>query len=148
MSRISQIIATLEAERADLQGRLEWIDQQLEEFRSHQEERDDLPELDADGVLIKPKRAKRIEKASRARKRRAAVKPLKRNLQEDVIAHLAKHPGSTAGDVARALDANRNTIATKLSQLVKTGDLTKAERGYEVARKAQPDAAVSEPAAA
>jgi hypothetical protein len=37
-----------------------------------------------------------------------------------------------AGDVARALNANRSTIATRLSQIVKQGEITKASKGYAV----------------
>ena len=47
-----------------------------------------------------------------------------------VIEFVASNPGSTAGDVARALGLNRNSVATRLAQLAKSGDLAKAERGY------------------
>ncbi len=40
------------------------------------------------------------------------------------------NPGSTAGDVAAALGLNRDSVATRLAQLVKSGELTKATRGY------------------
>jgi DNA-binding IclR family transcriptional regulator len=45
---------------------------------------------------------------------------------------LAEHPGSTASDVARGINANRNTVATRLSRLAKAGEITKAEKGYTV----------------
>jgi DNA-binding IclR family transcriptional regulator len=49
-----------------------------------------------------------------------------------IIDYLRDHPQSTAGDVAKALNANRNTIAARLSQMVKQGEITKASKGYAV----------------
>jgi DNA-binding IclR family transcriptional regulator len=46
-----------------------------------------------------------------------------------VIDFVASNPGSTAGDVARARGLNRNSVATRLAQLTKSGQLTKAKRG-------------------
>ena len=50
--------------------------------------------------------------------------------REQLIEHLRAHPGSTAGDVARALGLKRTSVSTRLAQLAKAGELTKAERGY------------------
>jgi len=50
--------------------------------------------------------------------------------REKVIAYVRSHPGSTAGDVAKALRLNRNSVATRLTQLGKSGELVKAQRGY------------------
>jgi hypothetical protein len=50
--------------------------------------------------------------------------------REAVIAHIRAHPGSTAGDVANALQLNRNSVGTRLTQLVKSGELSKVARGY------------------
>jgi predicted transcriptional regulator len=61
--------------------------------------------------------------SSRARSRRGATRAR-------VIEFVASNPGSTAGDVARALGLNRNSVATRLAQLAKSGELAKAERGY------------------
>ena len=47
-----------------------------------------------------------------------------------IVEHVAAHPGSTAGDVAKVLGLNRNSVATRLAQLGKRGDLVKAGRGY------------------
>ena len=46
------------------------------------------------------------------------------------IEFVTSNPGSTAGDVARGLGLNRNSVATRLTQLAKSGELAKAERGY------------------
>ena len=50
-----------------------------------------------------------------------------------VMEYVAANPGSTASDVAKALGLNRNSVATRLTQLSKRGDLVKAPRGYLVA---------------
>jgi ElaB/YqjD/DUF883 family membrane-anchored ribosome-binding protein len=50
-----------------------------------------------------------------------------------VIDYVRANPGSTAGDVAKALGLNRNSLGTRLTQLAKTGELVKAKRGYSVA---------------
>jgi hypothetical protein len=47
-----------------------------------------------------------------------------------VVEYVAANPGSTASDVATALGLNRNSVATRLTQLSKRGDLVKAPRGY------------------
>jgi hypothetical protein len=49
---------------------------------------------------------------------------------------VTSNPGSTAGDVARALGLNRNSVATRLAQLAKSGELAKAERGYAAPERA------------
>jgi DNA-binding IclR family transcriptional regulator len=50
--------------------------------------------------------------------------------REQLIEYLRAHPGSTAGDVASALGLKRTSVSTRLAQLAKAGELTKAERGY------------------
>ena len=50
-----------------------------------------------------------------------------------VMEYVAANPGSTASDVAKALGLNRNSVATRLTQLSKRGDLVKAPRGYSAA---------------
>ena len=49
-----------------------------------------------------------------------------------ILDYLKDHPQSTAGAVAKALNTNRTTTATRLSQMVKKGQITKASRGYAV----------------
>ena len=43
---------------------------------------------------------------------------------------LAKHPGSTAGDVAKGLNLNPGSTSSRLTQLAKAGEIKKASRGY------------------
>jgi hypothetical protein len=50
------------------------------------------------------------------------------------VDYVAENPGSTASDVAKALGLNRNSVATRLTQLGKAGDVVKAQRGYSAAQ--------------
>jgi len=50
-----------------------------------------------------------------------------------VVDYVRAHPGATAGEVATALGRRRSSIATRLTQLSKKGQLSKAERGYTAA---------------
>ena len=42
-----------------------------------------------------------------------------------IIEYLKDHPQSTAGDIAKALNANRDTIAAGLSHIARASDVTK-----------------------
>jgi Winged helix-turn-helix DNA-binding len=55
------------------------------------------------------------------------------DIRARVVDYVAANPGSTASDVAKALGLNRNSVATRLTQLRKRGDLVKARRGYSAA---------------
>ena len=52
------------------------------------------------------------------------------DVRSAVIEHVRANPGSTASDVADALKLKRTSVATRLTQLAKSGDLVKADRGY------------------
>ena len=56
--------------------------------------------------------------------------PSRTGIRARVIEFVASNPGATAGDVAKALGLNRNSVATRLAQLAKSGELAKAKRGY------------------
>src|SRR5436305_13325338 len=100
---MKQVIEALEAERADVQERLAWIDAQLVEFRR------------SAGEPAQPAgRASRRATARRASTRRAAARGRQGNTKAKIIAFLTKHPSSTAGDVARGLNLNRNSVSTRL----------------------------------
>lgn len=127
MSRIQQVIKTLEAERTDLRQRLAWLERQLHEFRAH----------DGSGP---PARASRRTTTTRRKPAGAASRSRPRstsrsrsrggNTKASIIEYLAKHPGSTAGDVASGLNLNRGSVSTRLTQLAKAGEIKKAARGY------------------
>jgi CRP-like cAMP-binding protein len=44
----------------------------------------------------------------------------------------------TAGDVATATGLGRATVSTTLSKLAKTGEVSKAQRGYRIAEPSKP----------
>lgn len=126
MSRIKKIIDTLEAERSDVQARLEWLDGQLAEFREHHAGQEASP------AAAPPARSKRRQTAKRASARRATARTVKRDIGADIIEYLGKHPNSTAGDVAKGVNISRTSAASRLTQMTTAGELVKAERGYAV----------------
>jgi predicted HTH transcriptional regulator len=117
---MQQVIDALEAERAEVQERLAWLDRQITEFRERH-----------DGDSATPsQRSSRRATARRASTRRATARERQGDIKSLITDYLKKHPESTAGDVAKAINANRNTIATRLSQMAKDGEITKASKGY------------------
>ncbi|MGZ6725510.1 MAG: winged helix-turn-helix transcriptional regulator [Solirubrobacteraceae bacterium] len=110
------------------------INARLEELRPLAREASDLQRaLDAlNGMLAAPTG----DGGSRRRRKEGQASPRTRSPRGDVrtrvIEFVASNPGSTAGDVARALGLNRNSVATRLAQLAKAGELAKAERGYAI----------------
>ena len=46
---------------------------------------------------------------------------------------MSEQPGSTAGDVAKALDLERTMTGTRLVQMAKSGELKMAARRYKEA---------------
>jgi hypothetical protein len=112
------------------------IDARLEELRPLAREASDLKRaLDAlNGVPATPAgeaRGRRRQPGQRPSPRRP--RPARGDIGAVVIEYVAANPGSTAGDVANALGLNRNSVATRLTQLGKRGDLVKARRGYSAA---------------
>jgi CRP-like cAMP-binding protein len=109
------------------------IDSRLEELRPLAREASDLQRaLDAlNGVTEASaadgdgRRRRSGQRASPPRSRSA-----RRDLKSLVVEHVAANPGSTASDVAKALGLRRSSVATRLTQLGKSGELVKNERGY------------------
>ena len=120
MSRIQQVIETLEAERAAVQKHLAWLEQQINEFHAH----------NGDSAAVAPARSVRRATARRASKRRATARSRQVEVKPRIIDFLVQHPGSTAGDVAKGLNLNPGNVSTRLSQLAKAGEIKKASRGY------------------
>jgi hypothetical protein len=125
MSRMEQVIETLEAERAEAVERVEWLDRQLEEFRGRSG-------ADGDGAVSPAPRSTRRLTARRASSRRATARRRQVDVKARIIDYLKDHPSSTAGDVAKAINASRGTVSTRLSQMAKTGEITKATKGYTI----------------
>jgi predicted transcriptional regulator len=120
MSDTRQAIDTLEAQVAELRTNLTRLEAELKEAHASHEE-------SLGGV---PARSLRRATARRASKRRAQARALKADIGVSIVEFLAKHPGSTAGEVAKGLDLNRSTVSSRLTQLAKLGRIRKAERGY------------------
>jgi len=120
LSRIQQVIETLEAERAHVQKHLTWLEQQIKEFHAH----------NGDSTATTPARSVRRATARRASTRRAVARARKGDTKARILDFVAKHPGSTAGDVAKGLNLNPGSTSTRLTQLAKVGELKKASRGY------------------
>ena len=112
------------------------IDARLEELRPLVREASDLQRaLDAlNGVTAAPAaggRRRRRQSSQSAAPRRSDRQA--GDVRVRVMEYVAANPGSTASDVAKGLGLNRNSVATRLTQLSKRGDLVKAPRGYSAA---------------
>jgi hypothetical protein len=118
---MKQVIDALEAERDDVKERLEWLEAQLTNFR----------ERHGAGAQPAPSRSKRRSTANRASSRRATARSRRSDTGARIVEYLGKHPGSTAGDLAKGLNLKRNSLSTKLTQMARAGDIKKAKRGYE-----------------
>jgi len=105
-------IDTLEAQVAELRERIVALESQ------------------AEGDSAAPARSVRRATARRASKRRHQARALRPDAKAGIVEFLGKHPGATAGDVAKGLDMNRSTASSHLLALVKLGRVHKAERGY------------------
>ena len=74
---------------------------------------------------VVPRRSVRRATARRASNRRATARRRKDDVEGRMIGYLHDHPQSTAGDVAKGLNANRGTVAAGLSHLVRAREITK-----------------------
>ena len=77
-----------------------------------------------------PPRSQRRATAVRASKRRATARVRKGDTEASIVGFLAKHPGSTAGEVAKGLNLGRDSVSARLTKLAKAGEIKKADRGY------------------
>jgi predicted Rossmann fold nucleotide-binding protein DprA/Smf involved in DNA uptake len=118
---MKQVIDALEAERDDVKERLEWIETQIKEFRARH---------GGEAPTATPARSRRRSTARRASNRRETARSRQSDSAARIVDYLAKHPGSTAGDLAKGLNLKRNSVSTKLTQMAKAGTIKKAERGY------------------
>jgi DNA-binding transcriptional ArsR family regulator len=107
------------------------IDGRLRELRPLVQEAQEL-ERALDALTARAPNAGNGRTRRAPRQRRTATRPRtpQSRTREQLVEYLREHRGSTAGDVAKALNLNRNSIATRLAQLAKAGLIEKEERGY------------------
>ena len=74
-----------------------------------------------------PQRSARRATARRAGSRRATARRRKGNVDGRIVEYLKDHPQSTTGDIAKALNADRGTIAAGLSHIVAANDTNKGQ---------------------
>jgi hypothetical protein len=83
------------------------------------------PDSTLDTLPVVPRRSVRRATARRASSRRATARERKDDVEGRIVEYLKDHPQSTTGDIAKALNANRDTIAAGLSHIARAGDTTK-----------------------
>ncbi len=98
-----------------------------------------LTEVSERDPVAAPARSLRRATARRASNRRATARSRHGDSEASIINFLAKHPGSTAGDLAKSLNLDSESVSKRLSQLLKTGEIKKASHGYST--QARPDSA-------
>jgi hypothetical protein len=111
----------LNADRARARNRLARLEQQIKQFRV---------ENRAAAPSAPPARSVRRATARRASTRRATARSLRRDPIAPIMEFLAIHPQSTAGDLAKSLNLDPESVSTCLNQLVSAGDIEKRAHGY------------------
>jgi DNA-binding MarR family transcriptional regulator len=76
--------------------------------------------------------------ARRASNRRAAARSRQDDSETRILDFLRRHPGSTAGDLAKGLNLNPANVSTHLTQLAKAGEVRKASHGYSATQPTRP----------
>jgi hypothetical protein len=77
------------------------------------------------GAPVVPRRSARRATARRASSRRATARERKDDVEGRIVEYLKDHDRSTTGEIAKALNADRDTIAAGLSHIARAGDSTK-----------------------
>jgi hypothetical protein len=102
-------------------------EQQVDEPQTH----------DGGSTAAAPARSLRRATARRASNRRATARSRQSDNEASIIKFLARHPGSTAGDLAKGLNLNPGNVATRLTQLSKAGEIKRASHGYSTRQATQ-----------
>jgi hypothetical protein len=76
-------------------------------------------------VPVVPRRSARRATARRASSRRATARERKDDVEGRIVEYLKDHDQSTTGDIAKALNADRDTIAAGRSHIARASDITK-----------------------
>jgi hypothetical protein len=74
---------------------------------------------------VVPQRSVRRATARRAGTRRATARQRKDDVEGRIIEYLRDRPQSTTGDMAKALNADRGTIAAGVAHMVRASEITK-----------------------
>jgi capsid protein len=74
---------------------------------------------------VVPQRSTRRATARRASSRRATARQHKDDIDGRIIGYVKEHPQGTTGEMAKGLNADRDTIAAEVSNMVRSGELTK-----------------------
>jgi hypothetical protein len=74
---------------------------------------------------VVPQRSTRRATARRASSRRATAREHKDDIDGRIIGYVKDHPQGTTGEMAKGLNADRDTIAAGVSNLVRSGELSK-----------------------
>jgi uncharacterized membrane protein len=90
------------------------------------------------GSAAAPARSVRRATARRASNRRATARDRQGDSEASILDFLARHSGSTAGDLAKGLNLNPASVSTRLTQLARLGEIKKASHGYHTTQAARP----------
>ena len=119
--------------RKDIQQRLDELLAEADTLRSA------LAALDTRGAppSTRPRRNDQRSRPAAARPRSTTPSRARRRTapgatKTRVLAALSDSTGMTAGDIAAAAGLGRGTVSTTLSKLAKSGEVRKAERGYQL----------------
>ncbi|HMJ33372.1 MAG TPA: hypothetical protein VK501_05620 [Baekduia sp.] len=131
-----------------LRSRIDAVREELERFDALREElarlESALADLEPNGPE-QPRRARNSKSSARATRgagvarpaqtpsaapRRARSSSKAAPSRERIIEFVRAQGPATAGEVATGLNLNRNSVATRLTQMARAGELEKAERGY------------------
>ena len=85
-----------------------------------------------------PARSVRRATARRASTRRATARSRQDDSETRIIDFLARHPGSTAGGIAKGLNLDPANASSHLTQLAKAGEIKKTAHGYSTQQAARP----------
>jgi hypothetical protein len=94
-----------------------------------------------------PARSVRRATALRASNRRATARSRQGDTEASIIEFLARHPGSTTGDLAKGLNLNPRSVSTRLTHLAKAGEIKRASHGYSTEQTPRPVDASAHPVA-
>ena len=76
-------------------------------------------------LAVVPRRSARRATARRASRRRATARQHKDDVDARIVEFLKDHPHSTTGDLAKGLNADRDTVAAGLSHIARASDITR-----------------------